>query len=122
MIETLHQKFNKMKREMKLLQESYGEGRRRCAELEKERDMERDKRERAERLNREVRHHRCCVSHRCLVAEQQRGGEGGAVRSQAGAAFQRGEGEEEPPGAGDPPREREEGPEESCGCQCGEGD
>ena len=54
MIETLHQKFNKMKREMKQLQESYGEERRRRAEIEKERDVEKEKRERAERLNREV--------------------------------------------------------------------
>jgi hypothetical protein len=75
MVEMLHQKFAKMKRETKLLQESYSEERRRRADLEKERDAEREKRERAERLNREVSVHSCCcvsysLSWWCCVAAQ----------------------------------------------------
>jgi hypothetical protein len=55
MIETLHQKFQKMKRDLKALQESLSDERRKREEVEREGTIEREKRERGDRLIREVR-------------------------------------------------------------------
>jgi nitrogen fixation/metabolism regulation signal transduction histidine kinase len=54
MIETLHQKFLRMKRDLKSLQESLSDERRSREEAEREAALEREKRERGERLAREV--------------------------------------------------------------------